>query len=108
MGTIETKSRDLGINARGSIQKDGSFQLTTFEPNDGAVAGWHDCVVIQVVMHGEELAGKVSKYGIVDPKHNSYATSGISFEVKPEGTNEIKLQVQPLQGKEQPEKSHKH
>lgn len=108
MGTIETKSRDLGINARGSINSDGSFELTTFEPGDGAVAGWHDCVIVQMVMHGEELKGKVSNYGVVDPRHNAYSSSGLSFRVTPEQTNEITLEVTPLRGVEAPEKSHTH
>lgn len=73
MGTIETKSRELGINARGTINSDGSFELTTFQPGDGAVAGWHDCVVVQLIIHGEEFKGKVSSFGVVDPKHASYA-----------------------------------
>jgi hypothetical protein len=108
MGTIETKSRDLGINARGNINSDGTFQLTTFQPGDGAVAGWHDCVIVQLIIHGEELGGKVSTYGVVDPKHNSYSTSGLSFEVSASQPNEITLEVSPYRGKEAPEKSHKH
>lgn len=108
MGTIETKSRDLKINARGTINTDGTFELTTFTSNDGAVAGWHDCVVVQVIIQGEEFGGKVSKYGIVDPKHGSYSTSGLAFEVKPEGTNEVLVQVDPYGGKELSDKSHKH
>lgn len=108
MGTIETKSRSLGLNARGTIQTDGTFELTTFSPGDGAVAGTHDCVVIQMVMHAEEFSGKVSSFGMIDPKHNSYSTSGLSFEVKPEGPNEVTLEVSPFRGKEVSDQQHKH
>lgn len=108
MGTIETKSRELGLNARGIIQNDGTFELTTFTEGDGAVAGLHDVVVVQMVMHGEEFSSKVSTFGMVDPKHNSYRTSGLSFEVKPEGPNEVLLKVEPFRGKELSEKDHKH
>ncbi|MFO0942352.1 MAG: hypothetical protein U0930_16560 [Pirellulales bacterium] len=108
MGTIETKSRTLKLNARGTIQKDGSFELTTFSPGDGAVAGVHDCVIVQMVTNAEEFSGKVSSFGMIDPKHNSYTTSGLSFEVKPEGPNEITLEVSPIRGKELSEEQHKH
>ena len=108
MGTIETKSRDLKINARGTIQSDGTFELSTFAPSDGAVQGWHDCVVVQIVTHGEELAGKVSTFGVVDPSHNSYHTSGLAFEVKPDQDNQVSLQVKPYRGKETSEKAHQH
>lgn len=108
MGTIETKSRELGINARGTINSDGSFELTTFQPGDGAVAGWHDCVVVQLIIHGEEFKGKVSSFGVVDPKHASYGSSGLSFEVSPTQTNQVSLEVSPLRGKEVPEKLHSH
>lgn len=108
MGTIETKSRDLSINARGTINSDGTFELSTFEPGDGAVAGWHDCVIVQMVIHGEELKSKVSTYGVIDPKHNSYRSSGLSFEVSSTQPNDIDLEVSPLGGKEATEKAHKH
>lgn len=107
MGTVETKSRSLGLNARGKIESDGTFQLTTFEPNDGAVAGVHDCVVVQLVI-GEELNKTGSAYGVVDPKHNSYKSSGLTIEVKPDSGNQVVLRVDAYRGKELSEKQHQH
>ena len=107
MGTIETKSREMGINARGKIASDGSFTLTTFKPDDGAVAGVHDCVVVQLVI-AEDLPKTGGTFGVVDPKHNSYFTSGLSIDVNPEGPNEFRLEVSPFRGKEASEKDHKH
>lgn len=108
MGTIEAKSRDLAINARGVINSDGTFELSTFTPGDGAVAGWHDCVVVQLVMHAEELNAKISTFGVVDPKHNSYGSSGLSFEVSDTQPNSIDLEVSPFRGKELSDKMHNH
>jgi hypothetical protein len=108
MGTIETKSRDLGLNARGTINSDGTFELTTFKPGDGAVAGWHDCVIVQMIIRADEFSGKVSTFGVVDSKHNSYGSSGLSFEVSPTQPNEISLEVSPYGGKEASEKMHAH
>lgn len=107
MGTIETKSRELGINARGKIETDGSFTLTTFKPGDGAVAGLHDCVVVQLVI-GEDLPKMGSTFGVVDPRHNSYHSSGLTLEVKPEGPNNFRLEVSPFRGKEASAIDHKH
>lgn len=107
MGTVETKSRDLGINARGTIAPDGTFQLSTFQTNDGAVAGVHDCVIVQLVI-GEELTKPGSAYGVVDRRHNSYATSGLTIEVAPDGVNEFRLEVTAYRGKEPSEKEHSH
>lgn len=107
MGTVETRSQELGVHARGTIESDGSFSLTTFRPGDGAVAGIHDCVVVQLVV-AEGFDGKVSTYGVVDPKHNSYRTSGLTLEVKPDQTNEVVLEVTALRGQEADEKDHKH
>ncbi len=56
VGTVELKSREHGVQARGDIQPDGTFELSTYSKGDGAVAGTHDCVVVQFVMT-EELAG---------------------------------------------------
>jgi hypothetical protein len=107
MGTIETKARELGTIARGTIESDGTFRLSTFEPDDGAVAGIHDCVVVQMVI-AEKIGGRGSTYGVVDPKHNSYRTSGLTIEVDPNKANEFLLEVTPFRGKEGTEADHKH
>ncbi len=39
VGTVELKSREHGVQARGHIETDGTFTLTTFAEGDGAVAG---------------------------------------------------------------------
>ena len=49
-GTIEYRSDELGLNARGKISSDGSYQLTTFRPGDGAVAGDHKVVIVQHIV----------------------------------------------------------
>lgn len=93
MGLVECQSIEHSLNARGNIQSDGSFTLTTFEAEDGAVAGKHKCVVIQMVI-GENISGHApSTVGVVDPMYASYATSGLRLEVKPDTTNEVVLQV---------------
>ena len=106
VGTVELKSLEHGVQARGEIQDDGSFSLTTYQPGDGAVAGRHACVVVQFVMT-EELPGHMgSKVGVIDPRYNSYATSGLQIEIQPNKTNEVLILVDGIL-KNQPE-NHQH
>lgn len=96
VGTVELKSREHKVQARGQIQPDGSFTLTTYTNGDGAVAGMHDCVVVQFVM-AEEISGhKPSTVGVVDRRYASYATSGLTVDVSPDKKNELTLDVEGL------------
>ena len=106
VGTVELKSREHNVQARGQIQSDGSFTLTTYKDGDGAVAGKHYCVVVQFVM-AEGISGhKPSTLGVVDRRYASYSTSGLTAQVYPEKKNELILEVEGLL-RSQPE-DHKH
>ena len=67
------------INARGEIQPDGTFRLTTYVDNDGAVAGEHRALVMPPL----PLAGPAPPLPI-KARYRSYETSGLTFTVKPE------------------------
>jgi hypothetical protein len=94
VGTLELKSREHGIQARGEIQSDGSFQLTTYSAGDGAVAGLHDCVVVQMVFAEGLSAHRPSAVGVVDGRHASYSTSGLVVEVSADQNNELTIEVE--------------
>ena len=94
VGTVELKSRQHGVQARGQIQPDGSFTLTTYKDGDGAVAGTHDCVVAQFVM-AEGIAGhRPSTIGVIDRRFASYSTSGLSIEISAGESNHLLIEVQ--------------
>ena len=96
VGTVEFRSRDHKIQARGDIDKDGVFRLTTYKKDDGAVVGKHDCVVVQMVMT-EELANFQPSYeGVIDPRFGSYATSGLVLEVSAKDENFPIIRVEQL------------
>jgi hypothetical protein len=79
-----------GRNARGLIQDDGTFVLTTQKPGDGAVAGQHRAIIrepIRIVGFGEQ-----GRPPIIDPVFAQYATSGLKFTVK-EQENQIEIEV---------------
>ena len=94
VGTIETKSRLHGVQATASIELDGSFVFTTYAKGDGAVAGPHDCVVVQFMQAENIKNHKPSTLGVVNPKHASYATSGLQFEISPDKQNELVIEVE--------------
>ena len=94
VGTIETKSKLHGVQATASIEIDGSFVFTTYQKGDGAVAGPHDCVVVQFVQAENIQNHKPSTLGVVNPKHASYATSGLQFEIAKDKANELVIEVE--------------
>lgn len=96
VGTIELKSREHKSHARGQIQPDGSFTLTTYKDGDGAVAGMHDCVIVQFVMTEELTAHKASTVGVIDRRYASYSTSGLTAVIRPEKDNELIIEVDGL------------
>ena len=94
VGTIETKSLLHGVQATASIQPNGTFVLTTYQEGDGAVAGPHDCVVVQFIQAENIANHKPSTLGVVHPKHASYATSNLKIEVSADKPNEFVVQVE--------------
>jgi hypothetical protein len=94
IGTVETNSViEKGVQSTGKIQPDGSFVLSTFGDGDGAMVGEHQCVVVQFVMAEDIQGHKASTLGVVNPMHNSYATSGLTMTVPDSGTSALKLVV---------------
>lgn len=83
-GMVLLTPKDSGHAATGNLEKDGTFRLTTFQKNDGAVAGTYQ-VAIQVFptegagLPGAEFAGKTPP---VPPKYGSPASSGLIAEIK--------------------------
>lgn len=107
VGTVELKSRAHNVNARGKLNSDGSFTLTTYVDGDGAIEGMHDCVVVQFVMTEGIKGHRPSTIGVLDRRYNSYATSGLELEISSTGKNEILIEVEGVRST-QPEGEHKH
>jgi hypothetical protein len=54
-GTITFESEENGRESHGSIQSDGTFELTTYKPSDGALAGVHRVAVSGTGKGGKEV-----------------------------------------------------
>ncbi len=83
-GTITFQS-DGGQTATGQIQPDGTYQLSTFDPNDGAVAGHHQVMIIAndgdpTLMPGSSPGYKVPK-DLVPKKYGDVKTSQLDATV---------------------------
>jgi hypothetical protein len=80
-------------SSRGSIQSDGSFRLTTNNENDGAPAGEHTVLIIEV---GRKSLGGPDSSAIapskIDTRYATPATSDLRATVKP-GRNKLTLTV---------------
>jgi hypothetical protein len=93
IGSVEFRSMTgtERMTARGKIEKDGSFTLSTFEPGDGALPGDHQVIVQQMVIteglahhqHGRRVPGKYSDYG----------KSGLNANVKEQESNPIVIKL---------------
>ncbi len=73
------------VRPQGTVQADGSFQLGTYSPKDGAPPGRYQVSVlwIQRSDKGDDIEQVFLPYRYMSP-----ATSGLTAEVRP-GTNEL-------------------
>ncbi len=94
MGSVEFRSEgsDSRVIARGKIKADGSFSLSTFSVDDGAIAGRHDVIVQQMII--AEGFGKSHEHGPrVPAAYSDYGSSGLTAEVKKSDDNFITLMI---------------
>lgn len=90
-GTVEFNSTERDLTARGRIEADGTFTLTTFKEGDGAVAGVHDAVVVQLIST-EDLPLHDHSHGpTIDPVYSHYDSAGLRFTVHDDRTNSIRI-----------------
>lgn len=92
-GIVEFDSLDHQSTARGLINENGEFVLSTFGTEDGAVAGPSRAIVVQLMVF-DAAAQHVRDHGaLVSPETFSYETSGLSFDVLPNQDNRFTIVV---------------
>ncbi len=91
-GTIELLSTERPINARGTIDREGNFVLSTFKEGDGAVAGKHQCVITQMVVDYYGVQVEHDHGDLVAEKYSRYSTTDLEVVVETQA-NQVKLVV---------------
>jgi len=76
------------ISARGDVQADGSFELSTAQPGDGVPLGKYRVQVNPPPVVDAEAAQRAPFH----PKFSDFSTSGLEFEVKA-GGNDFTIQL---------------
>ena len=77
-------------SASGHIAADGTFKLTTFGPDDGAMPGQHRVAITPPQSADPDKPPQKSK---LPAKYSSFDTSELTAEVKP-GRNSIELELE--------------
>jgi len=87
-----------GQPAKGEIQPDGTFTLSTFAPNDGAIVGTHKvriaCYTSQDPNRQQPTGGEQSLGQLLIPReYTMFDTSKLTAEVKPEGNEPLVFEL---------------
>ena len=85
---LSTSVEGKEFNARGEIQPDGSYVLSTFELEDGVVAGRHRALVREVAVLVSEMANDETPGPPgIDQKFARFDTSGLEFDITADQTD---------------------
>jgi hypothetical protein len=90
MVVFESKGEENPVTARGEIQPDGSYELGTYKPGDGARAGTYRVLVAP--KSDPNAVDRPSKRLPFDARYMNFKTSGLECEVTG-GTTEYPIQV---------------
>lgn len=96
-GDVEFFNENHRINARGVINRDGTFTVSTFTDNDGAVAGKHKVIITQNT--ASPLTARIRQeiqhdHGhLIALEYNDYRTSDLECEIFETRDNEIEFVV---------------
>lgn len=90
-GVIEFRSENPaaeGLNARGQIADDGSFRLSTYGKDDGAIEGQHRAIVVPAISEAMKKDDeKRPPPRLIAARYQSFERSGLQFTVQP-GSNQ--------------------
>jgi hypothetical protein len=89
MVVFESQSSGAAVTARGDVQTDGSYTLSTLKPGDGVPPGKYRVAVVPPAMVSAEGPNIVP----FNPKFATFETSGLEFEVERGKQNEFPIKV---------------
>ena len=90
-GLVIFHSVEHKISASGAIGEDGTCQMSTYQPEDGAVAGQHRVAIVAPRLPLDPRNPVPPP--TIAPKYNDPATSELEFTVTPAGPNQFDFQV---------------
>ena len=82
-----------GITATGTIQHDGSFVLGTYTADDGAVAGDHRAIVVQIVVADGSFLHSVDHGKPVPVHYADYGRSPLQMTVSDTEPNHLVIEL---------------
>jgi hypothetical protein len=84
-----------GRGARGQLNRDGTFVLTTYTDGDGAIVGVHQVAILPVIPLGEAAGAEaeVSSESLIPRRYLAGATSKLTFEVEPHQANHANFEL---------------
>ncbi|WP_166820680.1 carboxypeptidase-like regulatory domain-containing protein [Thalassoroseus pseudoceratinae] len=93
------RSSAKGGPAYAKTDAEGRFELTTYEPGDGAVPGSHQVRISKIVVHQPEIK---DPEGVIPPtteenqlpaKYNDFDQSKLTASVAEDGENDFKFEL---------------
>lgn len=94
-GVVEFHTEDNKVSSTGKIQKDGTFVLGTYTPDDGAPEGNHKVIVLQMIINDGFIKHSEDHGAPVDPAYASLQSTPLTAKVEAKENNEVELIVQP-------------
>jgi hypothetical protein len=91
MVVFESRDQEKPVTARGEIRADGSFELGTHRPRDGAPAGKYRVLVAP--KSDPNAVDRPTGPPPFDPRYADFRTSKLEFEVTASGPNVFPIRV---------------
>ena len=91
MVVFESKGEGKAVTARGEIQSDGRYQLSTHRPGDGVPPGKYQVLVAPKT--DPNAVDRGARPLPFDPRFADFRTSKLEFEVTDSGPNDFPIQV---------------
>jgi hypothetical protein len=92
-GTIELTSVEYGTTSTGRIDHDGGFVLGTYTADDGAAAGDHNAIVVQMVIADGSFEHTIDHGDAVPTKYAAYENSPLEVSVNSDEENVVTLTI---------------
>ncbi|MEQ1831064.1 MAG: hypothetical protein ABL921_34270 [Pirellula sp.] len=100
--TVIYHSQSYDVSAQGISDKNGKFQLTTYDQGDGAVAGGHKVVITKRIFEEkktkyntpEENSVALIPKDLLHKRYSSPDTTTVQVEIKSTGTNDSVIEIE--------------